>query len=209
MRCADGDEDTGFADLKAAEAVNDRDAMDGKFGVHLRGDAADFGEGHGLVGFVVEVEGGTAVRLVADAAVEGDDGSIFAGADMVNEGGSVNGLGDEAENVVARRSHRGRSTSADWGKKSDFIAGVQCRAPGGEFLIARSDQRGAEAGELGMARAVMGEELLDARTVGEVDGIFRAADDFFEAAEEENFNAHGLRNRRHRRIVARAVGGGQ
>ena len=81
--------------------------------------------------------------------------------------------------------------------------------PGGEFLIARSDQRGTEAGELRVARAIMGEELFDARTVGEVDRVFGAADDFLEAAEEKDFDAHGLRSGWHKRIVARAGGGGQ
>jgi len=60
-----------------------------------------------------------------------------------------------------------------------------------------------------MSRAVMGEELLDARAVGELDRIFGAADDIFEAAEKEDFDAHGLRSGWHKRIVTRAAGGGQ
>jgi hypothetical protein len=209
MRCADGDEDACFADVEAAEAMDDGDAMDWKLGVHLGGDFADLGEGHGLVGFVVEVERGATVRLVANAAVEGDDGAVFAGAHVADKRCRVNGLGDETEVVIAKRSHRGGSASADWRKEGDFVAGMERGAPVGEFLIARSNQRGAEAGELWMARAIVGEELLDARAVGKVGEIFGAADDFFKAAEKEDFDAHGLRSGWHKRIVARARAGGQ
>jgi hypothetical protein len=209
MRGADGDEDAGFADLEAAKAVDDGDAMDRKFGVHLGGDFADLGEGHGLVSFVVEVERGATVRLVADAAVEGDDGAVFASPDVTDKRCRVDGLGGETEKVIAKRSHRGGSASADRRKKGDFVARVERGAPSGEFLIAGSNQRGAEAGELGMTRAVMSKELLDERAVGKLDGVFGAADDILEAAEEEHFDAHGLRSRWHKRIVTRTAGGGQ
>jgi hypothetical protein len=193
MRGADGDEDAGFADLEAAEAVDDSEAMNGKFDVHLDGNFADLGEGHGFVGFVVEVERGAAVRLVADAAVEGDDGAVLAGADVADEGGRINGLVDETEDVIAKRSHRVGSASTNRGKKSDFVAGAESGTPSGEFLIARGDERGAEAGELGMLRAVMGEELLNGRAGCELDTVFGAADDILETAEEKDFDAHGLR----------------
>lgn len=209
MRRTDGDKNAGFADLEAAEAVDDGDAMDWKFGVHFRSDLADFGEGHRLVGFVVEVERGAAMGFVADAAVEGDDGTVFVGADVADEGGRIDGLGNQTEHVIVERSHRGASASADRGKKGDFVTGMERGAPSGEFLIARRDQRSAKAGELGMTRAVMGEELLDARAFCELDGVFGAADDILEAAEKEDFDAHGLRNGWHKRIVARAAGGGQ
>jgi hypothetical protein len=55
----------------------------------------------------------------------------------------------------------------------------------------------------------VGEELLDSRAVGEVGKIFGAADDFFKSAEEEHFDAHGLRSAWHKGIVTRARAGGQ
>jgi len=195
--------------LQPAEAMNNGDAMDREFGVHLGGDFANLGEGHGLVSFVVEVESGAAVRLVADAAVEGDDGAVFASPDVTDKRCRVDGLGDETEEIIAKRSHRGGSTSANRRKKGDFIPGMERGAPSGEFLIARSNQRRAVAGKFGMSSAVMGEELLDARPVGEVGKVFGAADDVFEAAEEKHFDAHGLRSGWHKRIVTRARGGGQ
>jgi hypothetical protein len=60
-----------------------------------------------------------------------------------------------------------------------------------------------------MASAIVGEELLDARAVGKVDGIFGAADDLFKTAEEEDFDAHGLRSAWHKGIVTPTRGGGQ
>jgi len=59
-----------------------------------------------------------------------------------------------------------------------------------------------------MASAIVGEELLDARAVGEIGKIFGAADNFFKAAEEEDFDAHGLRSAWHKGIVTRARAGG-
>jgi len=209
MRGADGDEDARFADLEPAEAVNDGDTMDRKSRVHLGGDFADFSESHRLVRFVVEVERWASVRLIANATVEGNDGAVFTGADVADEGSRVDGLDDEKKHVIVEPGHRGRLASADRWKEGDFIAGVERSAPSGEFAIAGSDQRGAETGQLGMASAIVGEELLDARAVGEIGKIFCAADDIFKAAEEKHFDAHGLRSAWHRGIVTRAHAGGQ
>jgi len=60
-----------------------------------------------------------------------------------------------------------------------------------------------------MASAIVGEELFDARAIGKVDGIFRAADDLFKTAEEEDLDAHGLRSGWHKGIVTPSRGGGQ
>jgi hypothetical protein len=84
--------------------------------------------------------------LVANATVEGDDGAVFTGADVADEGSRVDGLDDEKKHVIAERSHRGRLASADRGKEGDFVAGVERSAPSGEFVIVGGDQRGAEAG---------------------------------------------------------------
>jgi hypothetical protein len=147
--------------------------------------------------------------LIANATVEGDHGAVFTSTDVADDGSRVDRLDDETKHVIGERVHRGRSASADRGKEGDFVAGVERRAPSGEFAIVRGDQRGAEAGELGMASAIVGEELLDARAVGEVDRIFGAADNLCQAAEEEDFDAHGLCSAWHKGIVTPAAGGGQ
>jgi hypothetical protein len=207
---ADGDEDAGFADFEAAETMDDGDAVDFVFFVEKGGDFAHFGEGHGFVGFVVEVERGAIVGLIADEAVESDDGAVFGGADVADEHGEVNGLTLElADVVVEGRGHRDALAAAHGRQEGDFVAGAERSVPGGEFLIAGGDEGGAELGELGMAVGVEGEELLDGGGVGGGDGFFGVAEDFLEAAEEENFEANGLRDGGHGGIVTRGRAWGQ
>ncbi len=76
------------------------------------------------------------------------------------------------------------SAAAHGRQKGDFVAGAQRRIPGGEFLVARSDYRGAILCQLRMARSVKSEELLDRCCVGGLDGILGVACELFEAAEE-------------------------
>ena len=51
----------------------------GKLRADLRADFAHFGERHRFVGFVFEIESAAAFEIVADKAVEDDDGAIFGG----------------------------------------------------------------------------------------------------------------------------------
>ncbi len=80
--------------------------------------------------------------------------------------------------------------------------------PGGEFLIAGGHERGAIFCELGIAGGINGEKLFDGGGAGEVDGILGVAGDFFEAAEEEDFDANGLGDGGHGGIVTRSEGWG-
>ena len=97
---------------------------------------------------------------------------------------------------------RGSAAAHRW-QEGDFVAGVEWRVPGGEFLIAGGDERRAELCELGMARGIESEELLDRCGAGGVHRFFGEADDFFQAAKEEDFDTNGLGNGGHRRIVTR------
>ena len=81
--------------------------------------------------------------------------------------------------------------------------------PSGEFLIAGGDERGAVFCKFGIASYVESEELFDGCGIGELDRVFSAADEFSEAAEEEDFDASGLGNGGHRGIVTRAQEWGQ
>jgi hypothetical protein len=87
---ADGDEDARFADFKTAETMNDRDAVDGKFRVHFGSDFTEAAESHRFVGFVFEIEGAAAVRMVAYAAVEGDDGTVAGAPNDLNKSAGIN-----------------------------------------------------------------------------------------------------------------------
>jgi len=88
-------------------------------------------------------------------------------------------------------------------EEGDFVAGMESRVPGGEFLIAGGHQRGAEVSQVGIPGGKVGKELLDRSSVGKLKRFLGVADDFLESAKEEDFDADGLRNRWHRRIVTR------
>ena len=193
VRCADGDEHASLADFQTAKAVNHGHAMDGKFLVELRADFAHFRERHGFVSFVVEVKSWAIVRLVADEAVEGDGRAIFGCADVEGEGGLVNRLAHQPVDVFMKRRGHGDASAATHGReKCDFIAGMERRIPGGEFLVAGSDERGTEFGEIGMACDALREELLDRRGISQLDIFLRATNNFFQPAKEEHFYADCL-----------------
>ena len=118
--------------------MGDGDAVDGELSVKIRSDFADLGEGHGFVGFVVEVEGGAAVGLVANAAIEGDDGTVGRGANMADQRVGIDRITNEKKQVCgAVRGHWG-SAAADRREEGHFVASVERSVPGGEFPVARS-----------------------------------------------------------------------
>lgn len=193
VRCADGNEYAGFTDLEASEAVDHGDAMDAIFFVELNADFAHFGEGHGFVGFVIQVKSRTIVRLIADETVESDDGAIFGRAHVMGQRGHVDGLAHQLVDVIVGECrHVDASATAHGREKGDFVAGMERRIPGGEFLVTRSDNRGTVFCEVGMARGIEGEKLLDRRGVCELDGIFGKAGEFLETAEKQNLHANCL-----------------
>ena len=108
MSRADSDEDASFTDFETAEAMDDGNAVNGEFFVQLGRDFSHFGEGHGFVSFVVEIERGAIVGLIADEAVEGDDGAVFGSTDVGDQSGHVDGIADQLADVVVRgRGHGG------------------------------------------------------------------------------------------------------
>ena len=65
-----GDEDAGFPNFQAAQPVDHGHAMNGEFFVKVRDDFLHFGEGHGFVGFVFQIESTPVFRMIAHEAVE-------------------------------------------------------------------------------------------------------------------------------------------
>jgi hypothetical protein len=59
--------------------------------------------------------------------------------------------------------------------------------PSSEFLIDGSNQGRAEFCELGIMSDVESKKLFDGGGIGGVDGILDLANDFFEAAKEQDF----------------------
>jgi hypothetical protein len=76
------------------------------------------------------------------------------------------------------------SAAAHGRQKGDFVAGAQGRIPWSEFLVSRSDYRGAVFCQLRMARSVKSKKLLDSCRVGRLDGILDLTCKLFETAEE-------------------------
>src|ERR1700733_447157 len=85
MRRTDDDEDAGFAEVQAAEAMDDGDTADFKFFSNLRPYFGDFGEGHGLVGFVFEIERLTPAKIIAHEAIEDHCGAVFRRASDLDD----------------------------------------------------------------------------------------------------------------------------
>jgi hypothetical protein len=75
--------------------MGDGHAVDREIGVELRGDFADFLDGHGFVSLVLEIQSGTIVGVVADAAVESHNGTNFGCANMADQRQCINGIADE------------------------------------------------------------------------------------------------------------------
>ena len=100
MRSADGDEDACLPDFEPAEAVDDGHAVDGKLAMELGADLAHLGKRHGFVSLIFEKQGAAAGRVVADAAIEGDDGAVVIGADETRESRWIDRFVDDAKNVL-------------------------------------------------------------------------------------------------------------
>src|SRR5216684_3814579 len=103
MRRTDSDEDAGFADFEASEAVDHGEAMNGKVAANPRADITHRGEGHRFVSFVLEIERGASGGMIADNAVEDDHGAVFGGLDVFDKLRGADGSADQVEHVIGKR----------------------------------------------------------------------------------------------------------
>src|SRR6267143_5400419 len=104
MRGTDRAEDAGVSDFEAAEAVGDGYAVNRELGVNFGGNVAHFGQGHGFVGFVVQIKSTAAVGLIAHAAIEGDDGAVRAGANVIDQRISIDDVAHKQDKIAAGES---------------------------------------------------------------------------------------------------------
>ena len=190
MRRADRDENAGFADFKASQAVDHGYAIDGVSGVEVSGDFLHFGQRHGFVSFVFEIERGAAVRMIADATVEGGDSTVTIGADLAGDFGVRNRAARDFDAVVGMGCGHRESAAADGREEADFVAGAERSVPGGEFLVACGDKRSAELEKLWAGRGASGEEVFDYGAIAKFDGFLGGAVKLLQAAEIENFDGH-------------------
>lgn len=109
--------------------------------------------------------------------------------------------------MLGEKAFMGEWLAAAYGRqKGHFIAGVEGGAPCSELPIARGYQGGAILLKAGITRGVFGEESFDVRVDLQVERVFGAAGDFFQAAKEEDLDADGRRYRRHVTIVTPRTG---
>src|SRR6202035_1062167 len=155
-----------FAYFEAAQAVNDGEAMNSEFFADVRGDFLNLGDGHGLVGLVLQVTSAAIVGMVAHKSIKNDDGAVCASTNVGGKGRGAYGSVNEFDNVAGSSGHADRSAAAHGGQESNFIAGVKSGVPGGEFAIAGCDQRRAILVELGKTRDVGGENSFDVCVAG-------------------------------------------
>lgn len=94
MRSANSYENARFSNFEPAKAVDDPHAVDRVFFVKQLADFAHFRKGHRFVRFVNEIERGPVVGLIADEAIESDDGAVAGGANVTDKSSHVDGLVD-------------------------------------------------------------------------------------------------------------------
>ena len=214
VRSANCDEDAGFANFQAAEAVRNGYAVDRELGVNFGRNLTHFGERHRFVGFIVQVQSAATMGLIANAPVEGDDGAVRARANTLNKRVRVDGFVDKQNKVAAGRGgHPLASAAAYRREKGDFVAGIEWRAPRREFLVARSNQRTAIPCKLRETGYECGKQILDTGAGCEFDKLLRCASRFLEPAKEEDLDPNGRfyagrRHAAHKRIVTRRLARG-
>ena len=92
MRGRNHDEHAGFSHGEAAETVYESHAVNAELGPCAVGDFVHLLQRHFLIGFVIEMERLAATRVIADDAVEDDNGAIFGTLGELNQGFGVDGI---------------------------------------------------------------------------------------------------------------------
>ena len=121
--------------------------------------------------------------LVADAAIESNDGAVIGLADVLDEGVGGDGIADEEDEVVVGgEGHRLATTHRR--EKGNFVAGFENGRPGSEFLIARGDDGRAIGGQCRRLAGETVKEFGDRRARADLDGLLGPAGEFFKFAEK-------------------------
>ncbi len=88
----DSNENTGFTDLETTKAMNEDEIADGKIRKSPGGKHLHLGKRHVRIGVVKKVKGAAALAVVADDAVEEDNGSVFAAPKRLSARSYVDGV---------------------------------------------------------------------------------------------------------------------
>ena len=201
MRSTYCDVHAGFSNFESAKAVDHSDTMDGKLVVEVRGDFLNFGQCHGLVSLVLEVEGTAVFGMVADESVKDNNGAVAIPANISCQGGRVNGFVNQRSDIGGRGGHRYTSATAYRRQEGNFVASMKDGIPRREFLIAGGDERRAVLLKFGVTAGIAGKEGFDIGLGSQVYGFVGAPGDLFQSPEEQDLDADRLGNGRHETIV--------
>ena len=191
----------GFPNFEAAEAVDYRDPMDEEVIMDVGGDPLNFGQSHGLVCFVLEVEGAAVFGMVADESVKDNNGAIFIAANIRCQSERVYGFVNQRSDISRRRRHGYTSAAAYGRQEGNFVASVKGGVPRCELLIAGGDQGRAVLFQFRVMAGVLGKKRFDIGLDRKVYGFLGTPEEFFQAAEKQDLDADGLGDVRHETIV--------
>ncbi len=191
MRSTDGDEDAGFTDFEATEAMNDREAVDGEFFVDGVANFTHFGNCHGLVGFVFEIESTATVGFVADKSVERDDRAIVVCADVASNRGCVDRSAEKDEEVTFYGSfqHGECLAPAHGRKKGDGITLSDNTVPGSKFFVSGSHERTTKRSQFRKTVSVTLKQAGEGKAARNFDRFFGDAGEFSQATEKQHLEA--------------------
>lgn len=147
MRGRDGNDNGGFANVEAAETMDNGDVADGIVGKSLGSEAPHLIEGHFLIGFVEKMQGASATAVVANDAIEEDDGSVFAMFEKAGNGRRIDGVVSERDvgGGLRRRLLGGLRLSraaTDRRKQGDLVAVSEQVGSRNVFLVHGDGDRG-------------------------------------------------------------------
>ena len=114
VRRAYGDVDAGLADFQTSKTMRDGDAVDGEFRAEFGGDFPQLRQSHRFVRFIFKIQRAAAVRIIANATVERDDGAVGVGANVTNERARIDRVVAELDEVVGRSGGHCAHSARRW-----------------------------------------------------------------------------------------------
>jgi len=177
--------------------MDDGEVADGKLGEGAVREQPEVAEGHVGIGLVKEVEGAAAAAVIADDAVEEDEGSVFLALEGGGDGVGVDGVFGEADSLpgddddgdgVGGTGFAG-GAAADGGEQGYFVAVGEAVGGGDVFAIDSNGDGGLDGGPgggfFGDEAAAVVEEIADGGAAGEFERAGGFTEEIAEDAEDE------------------------
>src|SRR5882762_14005 len=182
------DEDAGFADLQASEAMDYFHIADFEFGQGLEGKFLHFLERHGLVGFILQVQRLATASVVADDALEDGGGAVFGTLEDIGDGCGVDGVADQGAMRTACGCIR---ATGDRRKQSDFVSCLEYVRSSCELLIDRHRDARQVPLQFGRGGCAVIQQICQGGSLRQLECLRGAAAEVFQNTEEEDADLHG------------------